>query len=102
MVQVVAASPCLVAPCCSLDCLKVVFPLDDDVDYDDFLSHCGSGCGCGCCSGSGSGVVDLVRVPFLYLCYALFSAHPLSHSLDPLPVMWQRLESSMDNKAETQ
>jgi len=81
-----------------------VFPLDDDDDDDDFLAHCGCGFGygCGCCSGFGSGVVALVLVPFLYLCYALFSAQPLSHSLDPLPVMWQSLDSSMDNKAETQ
>ena len=86
MVQVVVVSPCLVAPCCSLDCSKVVFPLDDDDDDDDFLAHCGCGFGygCGCCSGFGSGVVALVLVPSPYLCYALFSAQPLSRSLAPL------------------
>ena len=75
MVAVLAA-----APCCSFDCLKVVFPLDVDGDgYDDSHAHCGS--------GFGSGEVDLVLAPSPYLCYALFSAQPLSHSLAPLPVI---------------
>ena len=79
MVAVLAA-----APCCSFDCLKVVFPLDVDGDgygYDDSHAHCGCG------FGFGSGEVDLVLVPSPYLCYALFSAQPLSRSLAPLPVM---------------
>lgn len=101
MVQVVAAFPCLVDPYCSFDCLKVVFPLDDDdgVDIeDDSHVHCGSGYGYGCGSGSGfgfgfgsgsgSGEVDLVLVPYPYLGYVLFSAQHLSHSLAPLPAMW--------------